>query len=76
MPRAEGQHIVDEAGVFDDVDEAQINDDLLTLQEETGIDIAVYTEAKPASAIGAKPARRPPRCSRSGASAARAAWAR
>ena len=47
VPRSEDQHISDQARVFDSVNQAQINDDLLTLQEETGIDIVVYTQSQP-----------------------------
>ncbi len=47
VPRSTDQHISDQARVFDSVNQAQINDDLVTLQEETGIDIAVYTQSKP-----------------------------
>ena len=47
VPRADGQHVSDQARVFDSVNEAQINDDLLTLVEETGIDLVIYTQSTP-----------------------------
>ncbi len=46
MPRADDQHISDQAKVIDGVTETQINDELLTLREETGIDIVIYSQTK------------------------------
>jgi len=46
VQRGEGAHIADEARIFDDVNETDINADLVTLEDETGIDIAVYTQTR------------------------------
>jgi uncharacterized membrane protein YgcG len=44
--RQDGNHINDGARVFDEVNEAAVNDELVAFLEETGIDIAVYTQQK------------------------------
>jgi uncharacterized membrane protein YgcG len=46
LGREDGQHISDQAGVIDGVNQPQINDELQGLLEETGIDIVVYTQTK------------------------------
>jgi uncharacterized membrane protein YgcG len=45
-PRAERQHISDQAKVLESVSELQVNEELGVLQDETGIDIVVYTQTK------------------------------
>ncbi len=50
--RESGAHIVDEAGVFTDIELASVEDELLAFFEETGIDIVVYTQVK--SKVGAR----------------------
>jgi uncharacterized membrane protein YgcG len=44
--RSEGQHIADGAGLFDAVNEASVNDELVATLEETGVDIVVYTQTR------------------------------
>jgi uncharacterized membrane protein YgcG len=46
VPRADDQHISDQAKVIDGVTETQLNDELLTLREETGIDVVIYAQTK------------------------------
>ena len=52
VERESGAHIVDEAGVLSDVELATAEDELLAFFEETGIDIAVYTQEK--NKVGAR----------------------
>ena len=44
--RTDGVHILDDYGVFNDLDQATVEDDLVAFFEETGIDIVVYTQKK------------------------------
>ena len=46
VPRAEDQHISDQAKIFDGVSKTTISDELVTLKEETGIDVVVYTQTR------------------------------
>ncbi len=44
--RTDGVHIVDEAGAFNDLERASVEDELQAFFEETGVDIVVYTQEK------------------------------
>jgi uncharacterized membrane protein YgcG len=44
--RSEGMHIADQARIFDEVNEADVEAELATFLSETGIDIAVYTQTR------------------------------
>jgi len=44
--RVDGQHILDDAGVFDGINRSATEEALLAFKEETGVDIAVYTQKK------------------------------
>jgi uncharacterized membrane protein YgcG len=46
VTRGEGMHIADEARIIDEVSEATINEMLVAFEEETGVDIAVYTHTR------------------------------
>jgi len=46
VPRAEDQHISDQAKIFDGVSKTTISDELVTLKEETGLDVVVYTQTR------------------------------
>ena len=52
VERESGAHIVDEAGLLSDVELVTAEDELLAFFEETGIDIAVYTQEK--NKVGAR----------------------
>ncbi len=44
--RNEGQHIADRAQIFDRETQAQVNDELIAIEEETDLDIVLYTQEK------------------------------
>ena len=44
--RNEGQHIADRAQIFDREIQAQVNDELIAVEDETDIDIVIYTQEK------------------------------
>jgi uncharacterized membrane protein YgcG len=50
-PREDGAHVYDH-GIFNEIDRASVDDDIEAFLEETGIDIAVYTQKK--AKVGAR----------------------
>ena len=50
--RKDGVHILDDAGIFNEIDQATVEDNLVAFFEETGIDIAVYVREK--AKVGAR----------------------